>query len=100
MARGKTNSSNIMIIRTISISWIACIVAEVAIVARPVETLVEVMEEADFVEMIGFEADQAIHLLAYVRRDVTYAQGRDAGQISILRKRGIKLTMTLKRCQR
>jgi hypothetical protein len=43
--------------KSISISWIACIVAEVAIMARIIKTLVEVIEEVDFVETVVFEAD-------------------------------------------
>jgi hypothetical protein len=48
-------------------------VAEVAIMARIIETLVEVIEEIDFVETVVFEADQTIHTLVHVRRDITYA---------------------------
>jgi len=72
-------------------------VAEVAIVARPVETFEEVMEEVDFVETVVFEADRPIHLSVHVRRDVMYAQRKDVGQISTLRTRGIKRTMSLRR---
>jgi hypothetical protein len=68
-------------------------VAEVAIMARIIETLVEVIEEVDFVETVVFEADQTTHTLVHVRRDVTYAQKKDVGQISTLRRRGIELMM-------
>jgi hypothetical protein len=74
-------------------------VAEVAIVARPVETFEEVIEEVDFVEIVVFEADQTIYTLAHVRRDATYAQRKDAGQIGILKRKEIKLMMTSRRSQ-
>jgi hypothetical protein len=72
VAKDRTNSFNITTIKSISISWIACIVAEVAIMARIIETLVEVIEEVDFVETVVFKADQTTYTLVYIRRDVTY----------------------------
>ena len=57
MAKGRTNSFNITTMKSISISWITCIITEVAIMARIIETLVEVIEEVDFVETVVFEAD-------------------------------------------
>ena len=79
MARGRTNSSSIIIIKLISILWITCMVAEVAIVARPVETFKEAIEEVDFVETVVFKAGQAMHLLVHKGRGVTYAQRKDVG---------------------
>jgi len=73
------------------------IIAEAAIVARLVETFAEVTEEVDSVETIVFKVDQAIHPLAPVRRDVTYAQKKNVSQISTLKKRGIELTMNSRR---
>ena len=55
--KGRTNFFNIITIKSISISWIAYIVAEVAIVARLIETLIEVIKEVDFIEIVVFKAD-------------------------------------------
>ena len=97
MAKGKTNSSNISIMNSTSILSIDPIVAEAAIVARLVKTFAGVTEEVDSVETIVFKADQAIHPLTPVKRDVTYAQKKDVSQISTLRRRGIELTMNSRR---
>ena len=97
MAKGRTNSSNISIMNSTSILSIDPIVAEAAIVARLVETFAEITEEVDSVETIVFKADQAIHPLTPVKRDVTYAQKKDVSQISTLRRRGIELTMNSRR---
>ena len=97
MAKGRTNSSNISIMNSTSILSIDPIVAEAAIVARLVKTFAGVTEEVDSVETIVFKADQAIHPLTPVKRDVTYAQKKDVSQISTLKKRGIELTMNSRR---
>jgi hypothetical protein len=59
VARGRTNSSN-------------AIIAEVAIVARPIETFKEVIKEVDFIEIVVFKADQTIYTLVHIRRDAIY----------------------------
>jgi hypothetical protein len=97
VAKGKTNSSNISIMNSTSILSIDPIIAEAAIVARLVETFAGITEEVDSVETIVFKADQAIHPLAPVRRDIIYTQKKNIGQISTLRRRGIELTMNLRR---
>ena len=95
-ARGRTNSSNITIIKSISISWIAYIIAEVATVARPVETFGEAMEEVDFMGAVVIKAGQAMHPLVHEGRGATYAQRKDAGRISTPRRRGIEHIMNLR----
>jgi len=72
VARGRTNSFNITTIKSISISWIAYIVAEVATVARPVETFGEAIEEVDFMGAVVIKAGQAIYLLVHEGRGAIY----------------------------
>jgi len=47
--------------------------AEVAIVARPIETFGEAIEEVDFVGAVVIKAGQVIHLLVHKGRGAIYA---------------------------
>ena len=67
--------------------------AEVATVARPVETFGEAIEEVDFMGAVVIKAGQAIHPLVHEGRGAIYTQRKDASRISTPRRRGIERTM-------